>query len=97
MGATMTEPRHFIELRPSMRVLIEDAIESLILLLDEIDGEGDLEDDQDDQDNADQEPWLGAPERHNTQIAVFGDQRLWAQGESDDREVEYDNEAESGV
>jgi hypothetical protein len=38
-------PRHFIEFGPSMRVLIEDAIESLILLLDETDGDAELEDD----------------------------------------------------
>jgi hypothetical protein len=34
-----------IEFRPAMRTLIEDAIESLLLLLDEIDGDADLEDD----------------------------------------------------
>ena len=39
----MTDPRTFIEFRPGMRRLIEDAIESLILLLDEIDGDADLE------------------------------------------------------
>ena len=39
----MTEPRCFIEFRPGMRVLIEDAIEGLILLLDEIDGDTDVE------------------------------------------------------
>lgn len=38
-------PRLFIEFRPGMRRLIEDAIESLILLLDEIDGDDELEDD----------------------------------------------------
>jgi hypothetical protein len=39
----MTDPRCFIEFRPGMRRLIEDAIESLILLLDEIDGDDELE------------------------------------------------------
>jgi hypothetical protein len=39
----MTEPRTFIEFRPGMRRLIEDAIASLILLLDEIDGDDDME------------------------------------------------------
>jgi hypothetical protein len=33
-----------VEFTPSMRVLIADAIEALILLLDEIDGDADLED-----------------------------------------------------
>lgn len=41
--APMADPRTFIEFRPGMRRLIEDAIESLILLLDEIDGDDDLE------------------------------------------------------
>jgi hypothetical protein len=36
-------PTDFIEFRPGMRRLIEDAIEILILLLDEIDGDDDLE------------------------------------------------------
>jgi hypothetical protein len=48
----MTEPRHFIEFRPGMRRLIEDAIESLILLLDEIDGDDDGEDDDRELDHA---------------------------------------------
>jgi hypothetical protein len=47
----MTEARHFIEFRPGMRRLIEDAIESLILLLDEIDGDDGLEDDEFEQDD----------------------------------------------
>lgn len=36
-------PRIFIELTPSMRALVETAIESLLLLLDEIDGDADFE------------------------------------------------------
>jgi len=36
-----------LEFRPAMRGLIEDAIESLILLLDEIDNDPDLEDSHD--------------------------------------------------
>ncbi|MDR3571256.1 MAG: hypothetical protein P4L81_03590, partial [Candidatus Pacebacteria bacterium] len=46
----MSEPSCFIEFRPGMRRLIEDAIESLILLLDEIDCDAELED------GGDQEP-----------------------------------------
>jgi hypothetical protein len=46
----MNDPRTFIEFRPGMRRLIEDAIESLILLLDEIDCDAELED------SGDQEP-----------------------------------------
>jgi hypothetical protein len=47
----MTEARTFIEFRPGMRRLIEDAIESLILLLDEIDGDGDFEENPDREDD----------------------------------------------
>lgn len=39
--------RLFIEFRPGMRRWIEDAIKSLILLLDEIDGDADFEIDPD--------------------------------------------------
>ncbi|WP_442755884.1 hypothetical protein ACNHKD_04305 [Methylocystis sp. JAN1] len=44
-----------------MRTLIEDALESLLLLLDEIDGDPDIEEEQDREDGADDEPSLGAP------------------------------------
>ncbi|MCW2276125.1 hypothetical protein GJ654_19850 [Rhodoblastus acidophilus] len=42
----MRQPDDFtqiVEFTPAMRVLIADAIEALILLLDEIDGDADLE------------------------------------------------------
>lgn len=93
----MADPRCFIEFRPGMRRLIEDAIESLILLLDEIDGDDGIEDDCDDEEGGDKEPSLGAPERHSTLIAGGCDQRFWAQGESDDREHEDEREMEQGV
>lgn len=77
----------FVEFRPSMRSLIEDAVESLLLLLDEIDGDVDLEEEDplevDDpaEDGGDSEPSLGAPG-----AAYFPDQAHWAQGVTDDRE-----------
>lgn len=77
----------FVEFRPSMRSLIEDAVESLLLLLDEIDGDADIEMDdppeEDDpaEDGGDAEPNLGAPG-----AAYFPDQAYWAQGVTDDRE-----------
>jgi hypothetical protein len=54
-------PTQILEFRPGMRRLIEDAIESLILLLDEIDGDDDLEGDPmedgaDDEEETDHEP-----------------------------------------
>jgi hypothetical protein len=58
-GAEMTEPRHFIEFRPGMRRLIEDTIESLILLLDEIDGDDGMEDNSDIEDDLDNEEESG--------------------------------------
>ncbi len=39
-----SEPTVFVEFRPGMRWLIADAIKSLILLQDEIDGDADFED-----------------------------------------------------
>ncbi|WP_424361083.1 hypothetical protein [Methylocystis parvus] len=53
------EPRVFLEFRPPMRSLIEDAIESLMLLLDEIDGDADFEEEPDEEDGFDQEQDLG--------------------------------------
>lgn len=50
----------FVEFRPGMRRLIADAIESLLLLLDEIDGDPDLEEDDPAEDGGDVEPSLGA-------------------------------------
>ena len=41
-----------LEFTPSMRTLIADAIESLILLLDEIDGDADFEEEADAEDGA---------------------------------------------
>jgi hypothetical protein len=46
---------------PAMRRLVCDAIESLILLLDEIDGDAEIEDDGSAEDVGDAEPSLGAP------------------------------------
>lgn len=39
------EPTTFIAITPTMRQLIENVIEDLMLLLDEIDDDADLEDD----------------------------------------------------
>lgn len=36
-------PTQILEFTPAMRALIEDAIEALILLLDEIDGDDEVE------------------------------------------------------
>jgi hypothetical protein len=45
----MTEPRLFIEVPRGARRHVERAIEALISLLDEIDGDADLEPDADDE------------------------------------------------
>lgn len=39
------EPTTFIALTPTMRQLIENVVEDLLLLLDELNGDADLEDD----------------------------------------------------
>jgi hypothetical protein len=49
----------FVEFRPNMRRLIADAIESLILLLDEIDGDANLEEEPDLEDGHDAEDEQG--------------------------------------
>lgn len=85
-------PRLFIEFRPAMRGLIEDAVESLLLLLDEIDGDADFEEDdpleEDDpaEDIGDAEPSLGGLGAGSG----YFDQAGWAQGARDDREDEHD-------
>ena len=57
--ANEQESAVFVEFRPNMRRLIADAIESLILLLDEIDGDENLEDGADHEDGHDAEPEQG--------------------------------------
>jgi hypothetical protein len=64
--------RVFIEVPADLRSRVADAIESLIGLLDALDGEADGED------AGDAEPGLGA--------AHFVDQSLWAAAAPDDRE-----------
>jgi hypothetical protein len=55
-------PIQILEFTPAMRTLIEDAIEALILLLDEIDGDADLEDEPDHEaHSAEDGPAVAAP------------------------------------
>lgn len=75
-------PRHatptaFISITPTMRRLIENTIEDLLLLLDEIDGDADIEEDED------FEPSLGA---------VIDNRGCWQTGGTDDRELADDSE-----
>lgn len=78
----------FIEFRPNMRRLIEDAIESLILLLDEIDGDENLEEEPDLEDGRDAEPSLGATHALNQETA-------WKAAQAEiDLEFEGDGSAE---
>ena len=50
-------PTTFVPMTPTMRQLIENVVEDLLLLLDEIDGDADLED------NGDLEPSIGGDDR----------------------------------
>ena len=70
---------------PRMRRLICDAIEGLMMLLDEIDGDADLEEDDPAEDNGDAEPSLGATNSLNQTIAWQA-----AQSEVLDGEQEHD-------
>ena len=56
---------------PAMRTLIADAIESLILLLDEIDGDAEHEQDADFEGEPDLEPSLGATNSVDQSVACF--------------------------
>jgi hypothetical protein len=58
-----------ITFTPAMRRLVCDAIESLILLLDEIDGDIDMEDDDPAEESGDAEPSLGSFELVNQEAA----------------------------
>jgi hypothetical protein len=59
--STMGRPEpQIVVFTPAMRTLIADAIESLILLLDEIDGDVEHEEDADFENEPDIEPSLGA-------------------------------------
>jgi hypothetical protein len=64
----------FVEYKPGMRRRIAAAVDALIALLDQIDGDVDLEPDADD------EPSLGSGSMHN--------QDCWAIGGDDDRELD---------
>jgi hypothetical protein len=87
----------FIELRPGMRKALADAVEAFVALLDQIDADADLEEDNPPEDDApcedvgDNEPSLGA-----TGTFFFPDQRHWAQGTDDDREVEDEHDEPTG-
>ncbi len=79
----------FVEYRPGMRRRIAAAVEALLDLMDQIDGDADFEDDDPLEDDApaedigDNEPSLGAPG-----AAFFPSQSHWSQGKLDDREDE---------
>src|SRR5208337_4419476 len=84
----------FIEFRPNMRRLIADAIESLILLLDEIDGDADFEadepaeEDDEPEDDGLAEPSLGSI--GGTMTSSGKSQTYWACGGALDLEDEHD-------
>jgi hypothetical protein len=76
-------PTTFVPMTRTMRQLIENVVEDLLLLLDEIDGDADLEDESED-DDSDLEPILGAN--------ICFDQSDWHCGIRDDREIADDSE-----
>jgi len=63
------EPILFLPMTRSMRMRIESTIEQLVALLDEIDGDSDLEEvDRDDEDGGDDEPSLGSCNHLHQQV-----------------------------
>ena len=69
--STMGRPEpQIVVFTPAMRTLIADAIESLILLLDEIDGDVEHEEDADFENEPDMEPSLGRHERDQSRAGV---------------------------
>jgi hypothetical protein len=83
--STMGAPQpQVVVFTPAMRMLIADAIESLILLLDEIDGDSDHKEDADFEGEPDIEPSLGATAEIDQSIA-------WLASTSEiDAEAEHD-------
>ena len=75
-----------------MRTLIADAIESLVLLLDEIDGDAEHEQDTDFEGEPDLEPSLGATHSMDQSIAWRPTISETAEHEHDGREPDGDDE-----
>ena len=102
-----SEEAQLVRFTPSMRRLIADAIEAMIILLDEIDGDADLEDDDPAEENGDAEPSLGATHSIDQRIArrasqidvVDGEQFSEAAGQalSRDRGCEIHQDSESST
>jgi hypothetical protein len=85
------EAPRIVVFTPAMRTLIADAIESLILLLAEIDGDVECEADGSDEDGADMESSLGAATDVDQSIAWLATVRETdTEGERDGREPEAD-------
>lgn len=88
--------RTFVELPLTLRPAIEDAIERLMELLDEMDGEPDIEPEPDFEDEGLYEPSLGALEYHprpddgSFRTCASGDQSQWGWSDSADLEDEHD-------
>ncbi len=83
-----------LTLNPRDRLTLSTTIERLIGLLDNMEGDPDSED------GADEEPWLGAPERHpepsrlkeRKPDSVMHSQETWASGDAADHEEACEDE-----
>src|SRR5450432_3010201 len=92
--STMGKPEpQIVVFTPAVRTLIADAIESLILLLDEIDGDVEHEENADFENEPDMEPSLGATNGIN-QVRAWqsASGELDAEQEHDGREPDADLE-----
>jgi hypothetical protein len=90
----------FVEFRPGMRKRIAAAVDALVALLDQMDGDADfecgdpLEDDSPAEESGDDEPNLGSA--GSTALSWSYSQIGWAQGTDDDREVEDEHDEPRG-
>jgi hypothetical protein len=82
----------FVEFKPGFRLRIERAIDSLVALLDQIDGDADLEEEPDLEDGFDQEQELGATGAINQEKTWGGSRREERGLTNSDGNLEFDGE-----
>jgi hypothetical protein len=82
----------FVEFKPGFRLRVERAIDSLVALLDQIDGDADFEEEPDLEDGFDQEQELGA-------TGAINQEKTWARSRREERgltnsdgDLEFDGE-----
>jgi hypothetical protein len=82
----------FVEFKPGFRLRVERAIDSLVALLDQIDGDADFEEEPDLEDGFDQEQELGATGAINQEKTWAGSRREERGLTNSDGDLEFDGE-----